>query len=147
MCNNNSNNGCSCISEILTVICILQQNADTNDCCLDTCDKGFLGCSVNCPCFNTRPIKLYTCGCNGTPWSMPTSKEAGECGDIGVTCSDVFRVEKVDGCCCTFRVLAPNTDETQTALMPYVATNCFFTMDLNCCCAIRCLPDTIVDCL
>ena len=67
-CNNNndSNNSC-CISEILAVINILQKNADCNDSCLETCDRGFLGCgssSLNC---NTRPVVLYTCCGNGTP--------------------------------------------------------------------------------
>ena len=45
MCNNVENDSCKCIAEILTVINILQQNASCcGDCCLDTCDRGFLGC-------------------------------------------------------------------------------------------------------
>ena len=145
MCNNNKDNECQCINEILTVICILQQNANCSDSCLDTCDRGFLGCSttsVNC---NTRPVVLYTCCGNGTPWSMPTTRENVVCGDEGVVCSNVFRVEKIDGCCATFRVLAENTDTT--SIFPYVATNSFFTMNLNCVCALRCLPDTFVECI
>lgn len=59
--------------------------------------------------------------------------------------SNVFRVEKIEGNCCTFRVLADNTDET--SVYPYVATNVFFTMDCDCLCCIRCLSDTYVDCL
>ena len=86
---------------------------------------------------------LYTCCGNGTPWSMPTTKEDVTCGDVGVTCSNVFRVEKIDGCCATFRVLAPNPDTTDLT-SPYVATNSFFTMNLNCVCALRCLNDTFV---
>lgn len=138
MCNNNNNsNNCSCIAEILTVITVLQQNANCADSCLDTCDRGFLGCSTTSLNCNTRPVVLYTCGGNGTPWSMPTTKEDVVCGDVGVTCSNVFRIEKLDGCCATFRVLAPNTDSTTSATIPYVATNSFFTMDLNCVCALR----------
>lgn len=57
----------------------------------------------------------------------------------------VFRVEKVDGCCCTFRVLAANPDTT--SLYPYVSTDSIFTMDCNCLCTIRCLNDTYVECL
>lgn len=76
---------------------------------------------------------------------MPTVKEAVVCGDEGVTCSNVFRVEKIDGCCATFRVLAPNPDETQVSAFPYVSTNSFFTMNLNCVCSLRCLQDTFVD--
>lgn len=137
MCNNNRDNECQCINEILTVICILQQNANCSDVCLDTCDRGFLGCSttsVNC---NTRPVMLYTCCGNGVAWSMPISKDP-----TITTTSNVFRIEKIDGCCATFRVLAENTDETDTN--PYVATNSFFTMNLNCVCSLRCLNDTFV---
>lgn len=137
MCNNNRDNECQCINEILTVICILQQNANCSDSCLDTCDRGFLGCSttsVNC---NTRPVMLYTCCGNGVAWSMPISKDPAI-----TTTSNVFRIEKIDGCCATFRVLAENTDETD--INPYVATNSFFTMNLNCVCSLRCLNDTFV---
>ena len=137
MCNNNRDNECQCINEILTVICILQQNANCSDACLDTCDRGFLGCSttsVNC---NTRPVMFYTCCGNGVAWSMPISKDP-----TVTTTSNVFRIEKIDGCCATFRVLAENTDETDTN--PYVATNSFFTMNLNCVCSLRCLNDTFV---
>lgn len=149
MCNNNTtnNDSCKCISEILTVINILQENANCNDACLETCDRGFLGCGATTLNCNTRPVMLYTCCGNGTPWSMPTTRENVTCGDEGVTCSSVFRVEKIDGCCATFRVLAPNTDTAEAATIPYVATNSFFTMNLNCVCSLRCLPDTIVECV
>ena len=69
----------------------------------------------------------------------------GVCQQAGAVCSNVFRVEKIDGCCATFRVLAENTDTT--SIYPYVATNSFFTMNLNCVCALRCLPDTYVECI
>ena len=143
MCNNEKNN-CQCIAEILTVISILQQNASCcSDACLDTCDRGFLGCSTTTLGCNTRPIMLYTCGSNSTPLEMPTSKE-----DVaGETKSSVFRVEKIDGCCATFRVLATNPDAAQVATIPYVATNSFFTTNLNCVCCLRCLQDTYVECL
>lgn len=136
MCNNSSND-CKCMAEILTVINILQQNAECGDACLDTCDRGFLGCSTTSIYCNTRPITLYLGGSN-TPWAMPISKEPDE----EVT-STIFRVEKIDGCCATFRVLAPNTDTT--SLYPYVSTNSFFTVNLNCLCALRCLQDTYVE--
>ena len=140
MCNNNKDNECKCINEILTVICILQQNANCSDTCLDTCDKGFLGCQVTNINCNTRPVMLYTCCGNGVAWSMPISKDPAV-----TTTSNVFRVEKIDGCCCTFRVLAPNTDETD--VNPYIATNSFFTMNLNCIGSLRCLNDTYIECL
>lgn len=143
MCNNT--NECRCISEILTVISILQENAQCADTCLDTCDRGFLGCSVSTVGCNTRPIMLYTSSGNGTPWQMPTTKTNATCSNEQTTCSNVFRVEKVDGCCATFRVLAENTDGEDTENIPYTATNTFFTMNLNCVCCCRCLQDTYVE--
>lgn len=140
MCNNGNSDDCKCIAEILTVINILQQNAECGDSCLDTCDRGFLGCSASSINCNTRPIMLYTCCGNGVAWSMPISREPDE-----TTTSNVFRIEKIDGCCATFRVLSPNTDTG--SIYPYEATNSFFTMNLNCICALRCLQDTYVECI
>ena len=91
MCNNN-NGDCSCIAEILNVINVLQQNANCcGDNCLETCDRGFLGCGTTTILCNTRPVILYTCAGNGTPWSMPTTRE-----ETSEETSSVFRVEKVD---------------------------------------------------
>ena len=137
MCNNENNSCESCIVNILKVINLLQQSVCPNDSCLESCDRGFLGqnCSTLC---NTRPVMLFTCCGNGTPWAMPiTRTETGET-------STVFRLEKIDGCCATFRVLAPNTDTTG---FPFVGTNSIFTMNLNCVCALKCLDDTFIDCI
>ncbi len=144
--NNNRESG-NAISQILSVILVLQENACPDN-CLDTCDRPMLGGGTNCLVCNTRPVMLYTCGGNGTPWSMPVTKDAqtncsGEA--TSETCSTVFRVEKIEGNCCTFRVLAPNTDTT--SLNPYVTTNSFFTMDCDCLCCVRCLSDCYVDCV
>lgn len=138
MCNNDA----SCIAEILKVICILQQNASCcGEACLDTCDRGFLGCNTTNLSCNTRPVMLYTCCSGNTALAMPISKDPGE-----TVTSNVFRIEKIDENCATFRVLAINPDTTETAI-PYVATNSFFTINLNCCCVIRCLNDTFVECI
>ena len=139
MCNNNENNNTceSCIHEILKVIMLLQQSVCQNDCCLDTCDKGFLG-QNSAVLFNTRPVSLYTCGSGNTPLALPISKDPDE-----TTTSTVFRLEKLDGCCATFRVLTTNPDTT--SVYPFVSTNSFFTINLNCVCIIRCLNDTFVD--
>jgi len=140
--------GCcnNCIMDILSIILVLQENVCPDN-CLDTCDRPMLGGGSNCLVCNTRPVMLYTCSGNGIPWSMPITKDVTtSCS--GVTsdeCSSVFRVEKIENCCATFRVLAPNTDPT--SLYPYVATNSFFTMDTSCLCSIRCLSDTYVDCV
>ena len=123
-----------CIADILKVILILQNSANQTDSCLETCDRGFLGqqcCPVN---YNTRPIVLYTCGSNDVAFSAPISKSPNE-----TVLSHVFRVEKLDECCATCRVLIVNDDAT------YTSTNSFFTIDLNCVCAIRCLDDTFIE--
>lgn len=139
MCNNNERNNDNCIAEILKVIFILQQSVCSNDTCLESCDRGFLGQNSAC-FFNTRPIVIYTKGSNGVPLSMPTTKVANS----DVT-SNVFRVEKIEGGCATFRVLEPNPDAT--SISPFVATNSIFTITIECICAIRCLDDTFVECM
>ena len=147
MNNQNNNIDGKGICEILCVILVLQENACPDN-CLQTCDRPVLGGGSNCLICNTRPVMIYTCCGNGIPWSMPTTKDATiSCAGEGVTdtCSSVFRVEKVEDNCCTFRVLAQNTDTTST--LPYVATNVFFTMNCNCICSIRCLSDTYIDCV
>lgn len=139
MCNNNENNNSgNCIADILNVINILQENASCGDSCLDTCDRGFLGCNISTIGCNTRPVMLYNC--NNTAWQMPTTKENND----NLTYSSVFRIEKIDGNCATFRVLDTNSNESD-ASVPYVATNSFFTINLNCICCLRCLNDTYVD--
>ena len=145
---NNANRSGNCICEILSVILVLQENACPEN-CLDTCDRPMLGGGANCLICNTRPVMLYTCCGNGTPWSMPTTKDPINCSgeSNSQTCSTVFRVEKIEGNCCTFRVLALNPQESCCNSMPYIATNSFFTMDLSCCCAIKCLSDTYVECV
>ena len=137
MCENKNSN---CISEILTTICILQRNANCcGEACLDTCDRGFLGTPATTIGANTRPVMLYTCCGNGTPWSMPTTKDNVVCDSQRATCSNVFRVEKVDENCATFRVLVADTDGN------YEITNSFFTMNLSCLCVIRCLKDVCIE--
>lgn len=129
-CNENS------ISRILNFILDLQRNADNTD--LDStngCDKPCLGPNIsNGLIFNTRPINLYSC-CNGELWTMPytLNDETGT--------SNVFKISKLNGNCATFEILAPNPDTTNP-LIPYISTNNFFIIDLDCILAIHCLADT-----
>lgn len=124
------------ISKILNFILELQRGADNVS--LDNtagCDRKCLGPNIsNGLVFNTRPINLYAC-CTGTLWTMPytlngTTEE-----------STVFKISKIDNNCATFEILAPNPDTTNP-LIPYVGTNNFFTIKLDCVLAIRCLADT-----
>lgn len=148
MCDKNTD--CKCISDILKVINILQKKADHHDDCEDICDRKTLG-PTRFAKFNTRPVQLFLCCNNGDePLLMPITKEP----ITGTTCfSNVFRVEKVDDCCATFRVLKPKVRvnaETQLNFdcdEEFEATCSFFTLDLKCVCIIRCLDDTFVDCL
>ncbi len=126
-------NDCGCIGEILRKILILQRK-DTEDCCFTGCDKPFLGPNLNSICYNTRPIQLYNCS-TGTPWSFTYTLDDGTTGT-----SDVFRVEALDECCCTCRLLATNTANNELT-----NTGRCVTIDLRCVGAIRCLPDTSVD--
>ncbi len=142
MCNEKDSN---CILEILSVILVLQQNV-CGDSCLDSCDRPMLGGGPSCLVCNTRPVMIYTCGGGNRPWSMPVTKDStATCDGTGDVCSSVFRVEKIEGNCCTFRVLQDNPDTT--SLYPYVTTNSIFTMSLDCICALRCLTDTYVECV
>ena len=133
MCDNsNSSSKCNCIAEILKVINILQSEVCPGDRCLETCTRAYFGPNSSVD-FNTRPVTLYTC--SGTAINMPVSNNPGE-----ETTSNIFRVEKVDGCCATLRVLLYNSD-TST----YTATNSFFTVNTDCCSCIKCLADTYVE--
>jgi len=148
MCNEINNNNCdNCISDILKVILVLQKNADCDDACLESCDKGFLGCVPSKVICNTRPIQLFTACGNGTPWTMPVNKNDTTIRGNSNNSSSVFRVEKLDGCCATCRVLERINDDALDCRDEYRATNSFFTINLNCVCCIRCLQDTFIDCL
>ncbi len=132
MCDEQKKNNCSCIAEILRKILMLQKQDFDNECHAG-CDKPFLGPVCNSICYNTRPFMLYNC-CTGEPWSFPYTIN-------GVTnTSTVFRIESLDDCCCTCRILYLDPTTNQ-----YVATTEFFTIDLNCVGAIKCLADIFVD--
>lgn len=136
--NNNNNNQQCCIANILQVITTLQNKSDKFDCFPEGCDRPFLGPIPTTTCFNTRPIELYRCS-DGELWNFPYTLN----GTTGT--SSVLRVENVEGCCCTCRVLAPNPESTADTL-PFVGTDSFITLNLNCVGALRCLPDTYIGC-
>ena len=113
MCNNKN-----CISDILKAILILQKNSEIDE-------YNFLGLNTIC---NTRPVMLFSTSCNQV--RIPINKE-----EFG----EVFRIEKLDGNCATFRILI-SKDEN------YIATKKFFTIDLSHCAIIRCLSDIFIEC-
>lgn len=131
MCNEERNNECGCLQDILRRILILQKQDFDNE-HFAGCDKPFLGPTCTPICYNTRPISLFNC-CNGNAWSFPYTLNdvVGE--------STIFRIEALDNCCCTCRVLATDAENQ------LVTTNDFFTLDLNCVGAIKCLPDVFIE--
>ena len=118
------------ITDTLDFIITLQKNSCNNDNCEEGCTRPFLG-PTDSICYNTRPITLFTC-CTGTNWEMPYEVN----GTSGT--STTFRIENVEGNCATFRILIPNTVDDVTT---YTLSNSFFTIDLSCVLAIKCLPD------
>ena len=132
MCNENN---CNCFDDILKTIIKLQKQGQCSDVCDSTCDRPFLGTTPAICQFNTRPISFYTCP-NAIAWTMPYTL------NDTTGSSTVFRAETLDGCCLTCRVLAPNPDTSSQN--PYVATNNFFTINLNCVGSLRCLEDTYI---
>ena len=122
---------CGCIHDILEKILMLQKQDFDNE-CFSGCDKPFLGPTCNTICYNTRPITLYNC-CTGNLWSFPYTINGIE------NFSSIFRIESLDNCCCTCRILYTNEEGQITA------TNEFFTLDLNCVGAIKCLADVSLD--
>lgn len=132
MCSNND--ACSSLSEMLCRIVSLQKQGQCIDSGIQSCDRPYLGVNNN-SVYNTRPVTFYTCPSN-TLWTMPYTLD-GVDGS-----SSVFRVETVEDCCCTCRVLAPGTDAGT-----YQGTDSFFTINLNCVGAIQCLDDTFIACI
>ncbi|MBR1936188.1 MAG: hypothetical protein IJ842_00690 [Bacilli bacterium] len=131
--NCSENNCSSCIFDILKKILVLQKQDFSCENYVG-CDKPFLGPSLNTVCYNTRPIQLYICS-TGTRWTFDYTLEDGTTGT-----SSVLRVEALDDCCCTCRILYLDDTTNQ-----YLSTNQFVTIDLKCCGAIRCLNDINVD--
>ena len=127
------NNHClSCLYDILKKIVLLQkQDFDLDS--FTGCDKPFLGPLITNNFYNTRPIQLYV-GATGVPWSFNYTLSDGTEGT-----SDILRVESLDDCCCTCRILYTNLENNQV-----LSTDQFVTIDLHSCGAIRCFYDTYV---
>ena len=123
------NNNCESLTDLLCLIVKLQKQGQCVDNGIQSCDRPFLGIN-NSNVFNTRPITLYTCPGN-VLWTMPFVA-----GDETGT-SSVFRIEAVEDCCATFRVLR-DVDGS------FESTDSFFTINLNCVGAIQCLDDIYI---
>ena len=124
------NNNCDSLREVLCTIVKIQKKGDCIEGVIASCDRPFLGQTPN-SLYNTRPITLYTA--NNDLYEAPYTLN----GTTGT--SSVFRVEAVEDCCATLRVLAPGEEEGS-----FVSTDSFFTINLNCVGVIQCLADTLV---
>lgn len=128
------NNESCCFAKILKVIEILQNKNDDSICCEGGCDRPFLGPSAELLCYNTRPVQFYIR--NGNLFTANYNN-----GEADVT-SNIFRVEKVNNCCCKCRILAlSNPDDINNI----VSTDNFITINLKCICAIKCLNDIVLE--
>jgi hypothetical protein len=163
--NSSKERDCCGLREILAVILKLQENADKFDPILATCDRPFLGPEPDNKCFNTRPVVLYND--EFEEWAIPIEEECphlvtpendveetennnGDSIDLSNAHSEkrcppklstVFRLEKLGPCTATFRVLIPIRKGYKCE---FKKTDVFFTVNLCCICAIRCLDDTFV---
>ena len=138
MCGENENrNRRSCLANVLETILELQQNSVCDE-IPEGCNRPFLGNYPGRNNLNTRPFNLYSC-CNGEKLCFPYTVN-------GVTCEGaVFRIENLNDNCATCRILAPNNEVlANLEHAEYTATEDYFTINLNCCCAIKCLEDTNV---
>ena len=126
------NNNCSCFTNILKVIDVLQRNSDNLCCPEGGCDRPFLRNFTSGICYNTRPVTFYTC--NGE--ILTATLNDG-------TTSSVYRVDKVNENCVTCLILIPATEPT--TLTPYQTSGQYITISLDCVCVLQCLNDVIVE--
>lgn len=132
MCNENK----SCLANVLRAISVLQKNAEKIDSIDNTCTKPFLGNKEIPLCFNTRPITCYLCNNN--------LLEIEYTEDGRSHTSSVFKVLDVCDNSCVVALLKRNCDETDP-YRDYLNTGKTATINLDCICAIRCLPDIVTN--
>ena len=128
------NNESCCFAKILKVIEILQNKNDDSMCCEGGSDRPLLGPSAELLCYNTRPVQFYIR--NGNLFTANYNN-----GEADVT-SNIFRVEKVNNCCCKCRILALSNPDDINSI---ISTDNFITINLKCICAIKCLNDIVLE--
>lgn len=132
-------NNC-CFTKTLKLIDLLQRSSEQEDCFDNTCSRPFLGVNIPNLCFNTRPVTFYGCDNNLISVNYDTVIN----GERLTGTSSTFRIEKVKDGCVVVAILIPNPDTADT-LRPYISIRETATINLGCVCALKCLPDTIVD--
>lgn len=129
-----------CFTKTLKLIDILQRSSEQEECFDNTCSRPFLGVNIPSLCFNTRPVTFYGCNNNLITVNYDTTLNGVPISGT----SSTFRVEKVDDGCVVVSILIPNPNTTDT-IRPFITTGNTATINLGCVCALKCLPDTIVD--
>lgn len=128
----------SCFLSTLRLIDTLQRNSNHEEECDNSCRRPFLGNLGRTICINTRPITFYRC--DNSLISVDFTDEAGN-----TATSSVFRIECIEGNCVTCTILAPaNILEVENG-EEFKSTRQTAIINLECVCAIKCLPDTFVD--
>lgn len=110
-----------CITNLLKVISLLQNNSVSTNCFDDYCTKPFLPV----PSYNTRVISLYKK--DGTLYTAFYH-------DVS---SSFFRIMNVHDHCCTLLILMREDHS-------YSSTNQTITIQISCIGAISCVEDTII---
>lgn len=123
-------NNKNCVCNILKLINKLQQK-ETRECEIG-CDRPILGGDCFCDRPLTRPFMLF----NREGMLFEVNTNISNLDEK----SSIFRVEKMDGCCATLRVLRviPSPDDGSNMIG---STDQFVNIDTNCFCGIKCLGD------
>lgn len=110
-----------CIYNLLKLICLLQDNSTSNH-CWNSCDRPFLGPTMNSLYYNTRVVSFY--------------KKDGSLFTVTIDNNtySTFRIMNVNENCCQLLVL-DNRNNTYTSI------NQSITLNIHCIGAIRCLQD------
>ena len=128
----------SCFLGTLRLIDTLQRTSNREEECDNSCNRPFLGNMSRTICINTRPITFYRC--DNSLISVEFTEETGNNNR-----SSIFRIERVEGNCITCTILAPaNILEIENG-EDFRSTRQTAIINLDCVCAIKCLPDTFVD--
>ncbi|MBQ2640223.1 MAG: hypothetical protein IJF92_05655 [Bacilli bacterium] len=114
----------NCITNLLKLICLLQNNSIINS-CKKNCTKPYLG-SISNTLYNTRPINIYNK--NG---SLFTTNYNGS--NISL-----FRIKEIKNNCAILTPLINNEGTLE-------ATTNNININTNCICAIRCLNDVYIN--
>jgi len=124
-----------CIYEILKKILLIQNKKEKEEI---GCKKKKLEnkCRKN---YNTRPIIIYLCQGN------ILKSMFYDCENNGI--SSIYRIEKLDDCCATFRILKGDCSKDCECSNSLKSTKNFITVDLSCICALQCLNDIELDCI